>query len=358
MRNSPVRVAENLYREKKSGIYWGRKKVNGKRRWECLDTDNRERAKSKLRAWLLSLESLDASAATFKLGALADLYEQSKRGLKESQWPFILKVFRETFPTGMNMRVDQLRHSQLVAWITGQAIRREWSPRTFNAYRLMLRDMFAIAEADGIVSTMTNPFKAHLLKPRKLGTIVRHRPTKEQFYSIIDDVRTHGRVTKYGEHSADFLQFLGEAGVGQAEAAGLLWEHVDDDQIQITRQKTGERFTIPVYVWLRPLVEKLRKNSVPDYRLAPKSHVFHVRDAKRALDAACKRLGLRHYSQRNLRQFCIARLAAQGVDARQISLWQGHRDGGVLIQRVYRNCFSDDDKAIERRNLAKLSAAA
>jgi integrase len=359
MRNEPVRVAENLYRDPSSGVYWGRKKVNGKRKWECLAVDNRALANAKLKTWLRELEARDASKENFKLGALADLYEVSKRGLKESTGDFyrvLVGTFRKTFPTGMNFNVDQVRHSHLLTWLTQLEQERDWAHRTFNAHRAMLRDMFALAEADRIVTTESNPFKAHLLKPRRKTKVVREFPSTAEFYNVIRNVRE--QESRHAEASADFLQFLGELGVGQAEAQDLTWKNVGEEFITFTRRKTGVTFTVPIYVWARPLIAKLQAASRPDYRLAPNSPVFSIENPKRALENACKRLKLRHYSPRNLRQQLIMRLAQAGIDARQIAKWQAHNDGGVLIQKVYCNGVSSDEKDIERQNIEKLQRAA
>ncbi len=87
-------------------------------------------------------------------------------------------------------------------------------------------------------------------------------------------------------------------------------------------------------------------------------HVFAIKDAKKALHAACERLGYAHFSQRSIRRFHIGRLWRSGVDRKLISKWQGHRDGGKLIIDTYTEVFGDDDGAYEQQQLAKLHHAA
>ena len=70
-----------------------------------------------------------------------------------------------------------------------------------------------------------------------------------------------------------------------------------------------------------------------------------AQNPKKALDAACKRLNLPHFSPRSLRRCFITRAIEKGVDFKTIASWQGHRDGGVLIAKTYshlRNENSDN----------------
>src|SRR4029077_9393176 len=63
--------------------------------------------------------------------------------------------------------------------------------------------------------------------------------------------------------------------------------------------------------------------------------VFSVKDAKKAISGACKRLNLTSYSHRSLRRMFITRAIERGVDVKVIAEWQGHKDGGKLILGTY-----------------------
>ena len=86
--------------------------------------------------------------------------------------------------------------------------------------------------------------------------------------------------------------------------------------------------------------------------------VFAIKDAKKALAAACERLGYPKFSQRSMRQFLIGRLWKECIDRKLIAKWQGHRDGGKLIIDTYTQVFGDDDSAYEQQQLAKLTRTA
>jgi integrase len=171
---------------------------------------------------------------------------------------------------------------------------------------------------------------AGALKYRKRQRPIRLAPTFEQFKAIIADVRAQ-RFNADALDSADFLEFLGLAGLGQAEAAALKREHVDLDagRIVVFRQKTSQGFAIPIYPQLRPLIEKRCQGKKSS------DHLFPIVQARKALSGAVKRLGLPNFTQRSLRRTFITRCLEKGIDVQTVSRWQGHRDGGKLILDTY-----------------------
>jgi integrase len=177
-------------------------------------------------------------------------------------------------------------------------------------------------------------------------------PTIEQFQAIVDEIRAQ-RYTRFAAPTADFVEFLGLASVGQAEAASLTGGDVDwqNERISFRRHKTDARFYVPIYSHLRPSLERLKRTAVSLARNAP---VFHIHDAKKALKAACERLGYANFSQRNIRQCLILRLWKAGVDKKLIAKWQGHQDGGQLIMDTYTEVCGADDAEYEQQQLAKL----
>jgi integrase len=166
------------------------------------------------------------------------------------------------------------------------------------------------------------------------------------------------RSQKYSRHAAataDFVEFLGLAGLGQAEARSLTWGDVDfaHGRMSVRRHKTDKQFTVPIYPHLRPLLLRLKTEAGAN--VASTALVLKIKDAKRALTGACERLSLTHFSQRNLRQCLIGRLWKLGVDKKLIAKWQGHQDGGQLIMDTYTEVFGTDDADYERLQLAKLA---
>ena len=142
--------------------------------------------------------------------------------------------------------------------------------------------------------------------------------------------------------------------MGQAEASSLTWGDIDwtRNRLYFRRHKTDTHFYVPIYAHLRPLLVRLKEQARG--RASDNARVFKIKDAKKALTAACERLNFPHFSQRNLRQSLIRRLIRAKVDVKSISKWQGHQDGGQLILDTYTEVFGDDDDTYEQAQLAKI----
>ena len=116
------------------------------------------------------------------------------------------------------------------------------------------------------------------MKFRKREKPIRLTPSFEQFKAIIADVRAQV-FNADAQDSADFLEFLGLAGLGQAEAGSLTRADVDFDAERIItfRHKTITGFAVPLFPQVRPLLERLCEGKAHHER------VFKIADAKKAL---------------------------------------------------------------------------
>jgi integrase len=217
-----------------------------------------------------------------------------------------------------------IRQSQVLKFLNEQY--GNWSSSYWNSALALIRNAFDMAVQDHVL--MENPAAALTYRKRKKP--IRLTPSFEQFQAIIADVRAQ-HFNREAEESADFLEFLGLAGLGQAEASALTPSQVDldADQITVYRHKTDVGFTIPIYPQLRPLLEKLCKGKKHSQGL------FSISQARKALTNACGRLGFPNFTQRSLRRMFITRAIERGVDVKVIAQWQGHRDGGKLILDTY-----------------------
>ena len=195
--------------------------------------------------------------------------------------------------------------------------------------------MFALAVRDRIIATSP----AQHLKYLKRETPIRKTPTFEQFQAIVKSIRSQQFNGHDADESADFVEFIGLAGLGQAEASSLTWNDVDFERKQLItfRHKTKTGFVIPLYRQLRPLLERR-------YAHRTSEKVFSINNAKKAITAACKRLNLPTYSHRSFRRMFITRAIEKGVDVKVIAKWQGHKDGGKLILDTYSHVNRDHEQ--------------
>jgi integrase len=195
-----------------------------------------------------------------------------------------------------------------------------------NLFISCIKEVFDLAMRDRIIAVSP---AAHLRYARREKPI-RPTPTYEDFKAVIADVRAQP-FNADAQDSADFLEFLGLAGLGQAEASSLTRADVDFEAGRIItfRHKTATGFAIPLFPQVRPLLERLCEGKAHDERL------FKLNNAKKALAGACRRLGLPPFSQRSLRRMFITRAIERGADVKVIAQWQGHKDGGKLILDTY-----------------------
>lgn len=357
-KNTPeyVKIAHvvGLYRHVASGRYYGVKKVKDKRKERSLGTTDRKIAERRLAEWIASLEKVDSEVEKTTFSQLAKTYTGINRGKSDSSRYIItstlddLAKFLRTQGLG-DPQIRNIRTSHLEDWLSG--IEMTHRNTSYNRYAGVVKGLFKLAVDDKIIAA--SPFDRVRTPWKKPEEPVRRIPTLDQFRAIVASVRsmTYGR---FHDDTADFLEFLCYAGVGQAEAASLTWGDVDFEKgrIDYLRHKTKRRFHTPIFPDLKELLERLLKKhkTTP----AKTERVLSIKDAKIALRNACARLKLPHFSQRSLRQLHIKLLWEAGVDKKLISKWQGHQDGGKLIMDTYTQVFGSDDDRYEAWQLAKL----
>jgi integrase len=363
-RNLLENVAANLYRHRENGSYYGMKKIGGRRSLHALETKDRFTAKAKLRDWLGELEDTDPGNADLTLAGLLEKYQSARTDIAPATKvgeAGRIASFRALFPRPMDTLVARVRNSDLAAWlgVVGQKNGEPKRASTRNQNRAFVRALFDFAVADRAIAQ--SPFDEKICRKARRDPIKRVIPTEDEFESLVAEIRKPGWKKVSGQHggqrpmfqheSADFAEFLGLAGVGQAEAIGLTWQDMDfaTGTIHYVRKKTKTAFSTPVYPWLKPLVEKLRGQAGPN----PHGPVFKMQNVRNSLGSACERLGFPHFTQRSLRAMRIKRLWEAGVDVKIIAQWQGHRDGGKLIMSIYTEVFGSSTASYESTQLAK-----
>ncbi len=362
-------VAPNLYRHRLTGTYYGRKKIAGKIRDRALETSDRKTADGKLRAWLDSLVHVDQQNADWTLATLLEKYAAVRANIAPSTKvgeEGRMKMFRERFPRPMTTLVARVNVADMGIWMAKVSVDENGKKKrssTINQYRAFVRAIFSFAVANNVIGK--SPFDPKVVRKEKRQPVLRRIPSDDEFQKIIAEIRQPSWKATKGKHggqrplfrheSADFAEYLGLASIGQAEAVNLHWEDINfaTGTIHYQRQKTQRPFETPIFPWLRPLLEKRRADAGP----LPRGRVFKIKDVKNALNGACRRAGLPHFSQRNLRAMGIRRLWEAGTDVKVIAKWQGHNDGGKLIMTIYTEVFGSSSESYERQQMEKAAKA-
>lgn len=336
-RGTLKRVAPGLCKYSTSGVYFAHVRIGGKLFRQSLETADRKLAERRLSDFKRKQKRVDPKADRITLAAVCDTYEQTLSRLSLSSLKAksgILKHLRSDWPGGAEAaRLSAIRSSDCEVWLAKQAKRGRGPGKTLskshlNAYLTVLRDVFASAVRDRLIAE----HPCEHLKYAKRAKPIRRTPSIAEFRAIVDHIRNQ-RFSDTAEPSADFVEFIGLAGLGQAEASSLTWADVDFErgEIKTFRHKTEKGFTIPIYPQVRPLLERLHGENPPP----PDERVFRVKDAKKAIAGACKRLGLPAYTHRSFRRLFITTALERGVAVKVVSQWQGHQDGGKLILDTY-----------------------
>ena len=351
-------VAPNLLRHSVLGTYFGYKAVGGKRLTENFHTADRKTANAKLREWIDDLNAVDPGNTDMTLAMLLERYQRARTAMSTSTLvgeAGRIAKFRASFPLPMNALACRVDTGHMAQWLAKVGEGKRASTR--NQFRAFVRALFDFAVS--VRAIPKNPFDPRICRKTKKDPITRLIPSEKEFQALVAEIRQPtwkktvkgkrgGQRPLHMHESADFAEFLGLAGVGQAEAVGLQWSDIDfeADTIHFVRKKTKTPFSTPIFPWLRPLLQRLRE-------AGGSGPVFAIKDVKKALGAACRRLGFAHFTQRGLRAMRIKRLWEAGVDVKIIAQWQGHRDGGKLIMSIYTEVFGSTSDSYERAQLAK-----
>jgi integrase len=325
------KVGECLYRYSSNGVYYARIRVDGKEIKRSLETTDRAIANRELARFKNEQRQIDRSQGKLTLAQLCDRYVKTVQHQKprtiERKTCIVGRIKRE-WPTGSKLtQIAKIKPSDVDLWLVSVSRRaNRFGSASRNLHISCIKEVLALAVRDRIIPASP----ATHLRSAKREKPIRLTPTFEQFKAIIADVRAQV-FNADAQNSADFLEFLGLAGLGQAEAGSLTRSDVDLEAGRIItfRHKTSTGFAIPIFPQVRSLLERLCKGKSNGHRL------FRISDAKKALAGACRRLQMPPFSPRSLRRMFITRAIERGIDVKVISEWQGHRDGGKLILDTY-----------------------
>ena len=320
------KVGECLYRYSSNGVYYARFESGGKEIRRSLRTTDRASARRAL-AWLKEEHrQVDPTQGKITLGELCKRYFETSQHHKPKtveRKALIIRRIKSHWPTGKLTQVVKIKPSHVDLWLS----RYRFGPISRNRHAAEIKRIFEMALRDGIISRSP---AAHL-RPVKPPKPIRATPSFDEFKGIVENIRSQKFNGHDAEESGDFVEFLGLAGLGKAEAAALKQSDIDWEHETITtfRHKTKSGFAIPIYPQLKPLLLRRRRDDAPNER------VFAIDDAKKAIANACRRLNLPHYSHISFRRMFITRAIERGVDVKVIAEWQGHKDGGKLILDTY-----------------------
>lgn len=162
-------------------------------------------------------------------------------------------------------------------------------------------------------------------------------------------------VTKNGQQFADYVQLMAYCGARRNEALALRWADVDFKREQLTigadgNTKNSTARTVDFNPALKKHLLMMRTRRAPDSQwLFPSPQRgekdIHAMSFRESLELARAHAKLRHVGFHDMRHLFISFCVMSGLDYMTIAKWVGHRDGGILIGKVYGHLADDHTKA-------------
>jgi len=339
MQKNPVRVgkrtyskvAECLYRDDSSGVYYALLKKSGKQIRRSLKTDDRKLAERRLAEFKDKVSRLDLSQGKNRIifGELATLCMNTWRTrLKPRSADSRENSINQLRPFFGTMPVRSITRLQCEQWAEQRSP--QVAASTFNCDLESLRAILDYAQREGLI--MDNPAKVVIRRKMNKAAIV--IPTREQFTTLISTLR--GLDSRYNT-AADLVELLAYSGMRKAEANAFRLADVDFKRGSFTvtggeqGTKNHEARVVPMFPVLQTFLERLQSENtrLPDQPLVP------ILDAKKALETACKLNGFPHFTHHSMRHFFVSNCLEKGVDFKTLAAWVGHKDGGLLVAKTY-----------------------
>ncbi len=299
-----VKRTPGLYLYLPTGQYFARVRFKGKLYRKKLKAGDLALAQRKLRDFRNDLERTDAGKGNKSLAAVMQDYAKTLQGAESTLTNKLAVIAKlKTWFGADSLPLRTIEHSAVSRWLNEHYGRH--SAAYYNSALAVIAAVFDLAIADGIIPADKNPAKG--LKYKKRARPIRLTPSFAEFRNIVADIRGQ-RFSADAEDSGDFVEAMGLLGLGQAELANVKREHVrlDAGQIDIYRQKTSQAFTIPIFPQAHALITKLCDGKKSGEKL------FKVKQARKAITQACRRLELPIYTHRSFRRMHVVRCNRTG----------------------------------------------
>lgn len=164
---------------------------------------------------------------------------------------------------------------------------------------------------------------------------------------------------KNGQQLADYLRFLAFSGAREKEALRVKWADADFERERVTigadrLTKNWESRMVEFNPQLAALLSEMRQRRAPDSSWLFPSPLRgprdeHARSFRESLKIARKAAGLEWVGFDDLRHYFCSMCVMAGIDFMTIAAWLGHKDGGILVGKVYGHLLDE-----HRQKAAKL----
>jgi integrase len=260
------------------------------------------------------------------------------------------------------LRLDQIKRVHVNRFIE-KRLKEEVSPRTINLDIIALRVVLKRALEDGLIQRLpteglrplkTTTRKRPLFTADDLGKLCKAASETKQ-----DKKGKAVPVTENAQQFTDYIKFLAYCGARRNEALAMRWQDVDFKQGQLTIGAEGDTKNRSARVVdfnpkLKAHLLDMKKRRAPDSQWLFPSPQRGGKDIaaktfRESLNLARVQAKMPDFNFHDCRHHFISMCVMSGVDFMTIAAWVGHRDGGVLIGKVYGHLANEHRKAMAER---------
>ncbi len=269
------------------------------------------------------------------------------------------------------LRLDQIKRVHVNRFIESRLkeVDKDRNPkvcaRTINLDVIGLRVVLKRALEDGPIQRL--PTEG--LRPLKTSTPKRPLFTTADLQKIcaaaFEKKKDGSPVTENAQQFVDYIKLMAYSGTRRNEALGLQWPDVDFDhkQLHVRRQVTHRGiedlknrevravdFNANLEVHLRDMRAQNRDASIwlfPSPQRGDKD--IPAKSFQESLCLVRAKAGMLTFSFHDLRHHFISMAVMSGVDFMTIAAWAGHKDGGILIGKIYGHLADEHRKTMAER---------
>jgi integrase len=231
------------------------------------------------------------------------------------------------------------------------------APRTVALDLIALRNVLNAAIDSGYMRELPRFPRVKVPPPPRRPLI-----TPEEFENLLAccfAIKPDGEpLTKNGQQLNDFLRLLAFTGAREQEALRLRWSHIDFERRHIfigadedfvaaattvgsggTSKNRGSRI-VDFNLQLESLLREMYHRRAPDSQwLFPSpqrgERDIHAKKLRESFNLVRGKAGLLNVGFHDLRHLFCSFCVMAGIDFMTIASWLGHKDGGILIGKVY-----------------------
>jgi integrase len=255
-------------------------------------------------------------------------------------WEQIFAALIKSWPELHGAEIRKISAGDCADW--ARRFGKKSSATRFNNTLGGMRRVFRLAIEAGIIFVdPTCKLKRVRVRAKQLNL-----PSRKQFAEIV------GKIARAGgwcsRACADLIQGMAFTGIRKGEAAEIEWRDFSKTWSELivrgsreTGTKNWEVRRVPLIPAARELFMRMRAERPGE---KPTAKVFKVREAQKALDSACRKIGGDRITHHDLRHLFATTCIESGIDIPTVSRWLGHKDGGALAMKTYGHLRDDHSK--------------